>query len=187
MLLLLYQNWKMLSSKKAKQKEEEAKLQAKRLAHFQERVEHLENVINTSPLVFFLLKSNSDNPLLVFKELFTDPPYNVNDDLIKVLPFLGSQPNPKDSFTVIFLMMMNKLRLDDVKTLLTKVSDKEAYIMMKYIYMSWKSIASGLQKFDKYCRSDILLKTHTLLVQKLGQCVVGRLLCDPLALQRTFI
>ena len=78
--------------------------------------------------------------------------------------------------------MVNKLRLEDMKALLGKLTDQEAYIMMKFIYMSWKRIAKGLQKIDKFCRSDILLKTHTLLVQRLGQSSVGRILCDPLSL-----
>ncbi len=106
----------------------------------------------------------------MLKELYADPPYNVADELVK------------DSFTVIFLMIVNKLKLEDVKALVAKISDKDAYVMLKFIYMSWKRIAAGLEKVDKYCRSDILLKTHTLLVQKLGQCAVGRVLSDPLAL-----
>ena len=72
------------------------------------------------------------------------------------------------------------MKLDDVKVLITKLNDKEAYVMMKFIYMSWKRIGAGFQKVDKYCRSDILFKDHTLIVQKLGQSCIGKLLSDPL-------
>ena len=77
---------------------------------------------------------------------------------------------------------MNNLKFEDVKAVLDKLSDNEAYVMLQYIYMSWKRIARGLQKVEKYCRSDILFKTHTLIVQKLGQSSIGKVLCDPQSL-----
>ena len=77
---------------------------------------------------------------------------------------------------------MNTLKVEEAKALIARLSDTEAYVMMKFIYMSWKRIASGLQKVEKYCRSDILLKAHTMIVQRLGQCCIGRFSTDPFTL-----
>eukprot|EP00826_Nyctotherus_ovalis_P002319 TRINITY_DN10455_c0_g1_i11.p1 TRINITY_DN10455_c0_g1~~TRINITY_DN10455_c0_g1_i11.p1 ORF type:complete len:166 (-),score=60.61 TRINITY_DN10455_c0_g1_i11:148-591(-) len=147
----------MISAKKEKKLEEQRKLEMKRIEHYRVRIAEVEQVATADAVT-------------VFRELFKDPPYNISDELIK------------DSFAVIFLMTMNNLKLEDVKTLLAKLSDDEAYTMLQFIYMAWKRIACGLQRVDKYCRSDILFKTHTLLVEKLGQSAIGKILCDPQSL-----
>ena len=79
-------------------------------------------------------------------------------------------------------MTMNNLRLEEAKAIVDKISDNDAYVMMQFIYMSWKRIAVGLEKAVKYCRSDILFKVHTHIVKKLGQSCIGRILNDPQSL-----
>jgi hypothetical protein len=74
---------------------------------------------------------------------------------------------------------MNSLKLEDIKGILDKLTDDEAYVMLQYIYMSWKRVARGLQKVEKYCRSDILFKTHNFIVLKIGQSSISKVLCDP--------
>eukprot|EP00831_Metopus_contortus_P055468 TRINITY_DN4696_c0_g1_i1.p1 TRINITY_DN4696_c0_g1~~TRINITY_DN4696_c0_g1_i1.p1 ORF type:complete len:192 (+),score=39.29 TRINITY_DN4696_c0_g1_i1:121-696(+) len=154
----------IMSKSKREKAEREEKEQREKEAHFNARLEELGNIIN----------ENLSNPPVVLRELFMDLPYRVKDEAIK------------DNFTVIFLMMMNAMKLEDVKAFIGKLTDAEAYAMIKLICLSWKRIGSGLQKVDKYCRSDILFKAHTHIVQKLGQSVIGRLLSDANSLQSYF-